>query len=256
MFEPCNPFFESCITILSRYLTKWPTFPDELMAIVPPWRPWVWLAKRQILVWSKQSTIDLSGGTINTAANDGCIWWCCMKWSSRSLTVKKPRSEVISSFFKCLSFFPCWRTCLTSKFGCWTGRLKESYNWFPFIMTLVYIGIVMWRSCNCVGIWRVPSRKSSAASTAITVQVLLPLGLPPMEDWQMYEGSSHSVTSRCCAIVTFMRRVVWESGVGNEADWLLQVLWLLSCWFAVCHEQGQFELLMSSLTVQVPFSQK
>ena len=145
MFEPCNPFFESCITILSRYLTKWLTFPDELVAMMPPWRPWVWLAKRQILVWSKQSTIDLSGGTINTAANDGCMWWCCMRWSSRSLTVTKPRSEMISSFFKCLTFCPSW-----------TGRLKESYNWFPFIMILVYIGMVMLRSRNCMGIWRVP----------------------------------------------------------------------------------------------------
>ena len=73
MFDPCNPFFQSRITILSRYLTKWLTFPEELVAIMPPWRPWVWLSKRQILVWLKQSTIDLSGGTINTAANDGCI---------------------------------------------------------------------------------------------------------------------------------------------------------------------------------------
>ena len=123
-------------------------------------------------------------------------------------------------------------------------------------MTLVYIGMVMLRSCNWVGIWRVPSRKSSAASIAITVQVLLPLGLPPMEDWQMYGGSCHSVTSRCRAIVIFMWRVVWESGVGNEADWLLQVLWVLSCWFAVCYEQWQFEQLMSPLTVHVSFSQE
>ena len=141
-----------------------------------------------------------------------------MRWSPRSLTVKKPRSEVISSFFKCLSFFPYWRTCLTSKFGCWTGRLKESYKWFPFIMTLVYIGIVMWRSCNYVGIWRVSFQKIKCSKYCnySAAEVLLPLGLPPMEDWQMYEGSSHSVTSRCCAIVTLLQRVVWESGVGNE----------------------------------------
>ena len=176
MFEPCNPLFESCITILSRYLTKWPTFPDELMAIVPSWRPWVWLAKRQILVWSKQSTIDLSGGTINTAANDICMW--TQVWND-------------FKFLQMFNIFPSWRTCLTSKFGCWTGRLKELYNWFPFIMILVYIGMVMLRSHNSMGIWRVPSKKSSATSTAITMQALLPLGLPPMEDWQMYKGSSH-----------------------------------------------------------------
>lgn len=44
-----------------------------------------------------------------------------------------------------------------------------------------------------------------------------------------------------------MRRVVLESGIDNEADWLLQALWVLLCWFAVCHEQGQFQQLMSSL---------
>ena len=36
MFEPCNSFFQSCITILSRYLTKWLTFSDELVTIMPP----------------------------------------------------------------------------------------------------------------------------------------------------------------------------------------------------------------------------
>lgn len=44
-----------------------------------------------------------------------------------------------------------------------------------------------------------------------------------------------------------MRRVVLESGIDNEADWLLQALRVLLCWFAVCHEQGQFQQLMSSL---------
>ena len=43
MFEPSNPFFQSHITILSRYLTKWLIFPEELVTIMPPWRPCVWL---------------------------------------------------------------------------------------------------------------------------------------------------------------------------------------------------------------------
>ena len=42
MFEPSNPFFQSHITILSRYLTKWLIFPEELVTIMPPWRPCVW----------------------------------------------------------------------------------------------------------------------------------------------------------------------------------------------------------------------
>ena len=34
----------------------------------------MWLSKRQILVWLKHKTSNLTGGTINIAANVNCNW--------------------------------------------------------------------------------------------------------------------------------------------------------------------------------------
>ena len=144
-----------------------------------------------------------------------------------------------------------WRTCLTSRFGCWAGSWNDWYIWFPFFIKLMYNGITRLRSCNCLGIGRVSSRKCCPASTAITVQALLPLSPPLTDDWQIYEGISHSVTSRCSFLVTLIRTV---SGLADVADWLLQVLWLP--WFAVCHEHGHLEKLVSLLTEQILFLQK
>ena len=50
-------------------------FPVELDTTMLLWRPCVWLSKRQILVWLKHKTSNLTGGTINTAANVvNCNW--------------------------------------------------------------------------------------------------------------------------------------------------------------------------------------
>ena len=43
--------------------------PEELVAIRLPCSPCLWLSKRLMVIWSKHNTIDLSGGTIKTAAN-------------------------------------------------------------------------------------------------------------------------------------------------------------------------------------------
>ena len=50
-------------------------FPVELVTTMLLWRPCVGLSKRQILVWSKYKTSNLTDGTINTAANVvNCNW--------------------------------------------------------------------------------------------------------------------------------------------------------------------------------------
>ena len=69
--------------------------PEKLIAIRLPCSPCLWLSKRLMVVWSKHNTIDLSGGTINTAAN---IKWCCVMWS---WTEKKHKSSIISIFWNC-----------------------------------------------------------------------------------------------------------------------------------------------------------
>lgn len=92
---------QSRITIPARYLMKLLIFPEELVAMRPPCGPCLWLSKRLMVVWSKHNTIDLSGGTINTAANIKCWWWCCVMWSWRSWTEKKPKSSIISRFWNC-----------------------------------------------------------------------------------------------------------------------------------------------------------
>ena len=153
MFDPCSCAPQSRITIPARYLMKLLILPEELVAIRPPCSPCLWLSKRLMVVCSKHSTIDLSGGTINTAANLGCWWWCCVMWSSRSWTEKKPKSSIISRSWNC-SLLCCWRTCLTSRFGCWAGSWNDWYIWFPYIIKLTYNGITRLRSCNCLGIGR------------------------------------------------------------------------------------------------------
>ena len=72
MFGPCSCAPQSRITIPARYLMKLMIFPEELVAMRPPCGPCLWLSKRLMVVWSKHNTIDLSGGTINTAANIKC----------------------------------------------------------------------------------------------------------------------------------------------------------------------------------------
>ena len=51
-----NCVFQSRITILCKYVKKLLTFPEELIAITPPWRPCVWLSKRQILYCLNQAS--------------------------------------------------------------------------------------------------------------------------------------------------------------------------------------------------------
>ena len=50
-------------------------FPVELVTTMLLWRPCVWLSKRQILVWLKHKTSNLTGGTINIIAKVvNCNW--------------------------------------------------------------------------------------------------------------------------------------------------------------------------------------
>ena len=47
----------------------------EVVTTMLLWRPCVWLSKRQILVWLKDKTSNLTDGTINIAANVvNCNW--------------------------------------------------------------------------------------------------------------------------------------------------------------------------------------
>ena len=57
---------------VSRYLTKFLVLLEELVDIIPPCRPCVWLLKREALSWLEHNSIDLSGGTVRTPANIVC----------------------------------------------------------------------------------------------------------------------------------------------------------------------------------------
>ena len=72
MLHPLKLVCQSRQTIVSRYLTKFLVLREELVDIIPPCRPCVWLSKREVLSWSEHNSIDLSGGTTRTPANFVC----------------------------------------------------------------------------------------------------------------------------------------------------------------------------------------
>ena len=78
----------------------------------------------------------------------------------------------------------------------------------------------------------------------MTVQVLLPIRLPAMVNWQIFGGKNHSVTFTCWIVVTF----TWYVASGA----------VLPCaWFSLCHEQLHLEnsKLLPEFTVQTLLEQ-
>ena len=67
-----HPLLQVASDHVSRYLTKFLVLLEELVDIIPPCRPCVWLLKREALSWLEHNSIDLSGGTVRTPANIVC----------------------------------------------------------------------------------------------------------------------------------------------------------------------------------------
>ena len=61
MLHPLQLVCKSRLTIVSRYLTKFLVLLEELVDIIPPCRPCVWLLKREAPSWLEHNRIDLSG---------------------------------------------------------------------------------------------------------------------------------------------------------------------------------------------------
>ena len=67
-----HPLLHVASDHVSIYLTKFLVLLEELVDIIPPCRPCVWLLKREALSWLEHNSIDLSGGTVRTPANIVC----------------------------------------------------------------------------------------------------------------------------------------------------------------------------------------
>ena len=59
MLHPLKLVCQSHLTIVSRYLTKFLVLQEELVDIIPPCRPCVWLSKTEVLSWLEHNSIRL-----------------------------------------------------------------------------------------------------------------------------------------------------------------------------------------------------
>lgn len=171
MLHPLKLVCQSCLTIVLRYLTKFHVLQEELVDIIPPRRPCVWLSKREVLSQWEHDSIDLSGGIIRTSANFVCWFWYSTRESSRCWVETNLISASIFVFWNSSRF--CCKTVWTSRLGWFAGKLKVLYMWLFLKIILLYKGIVWPRSYSSFGIPSAPSRKWHPVSRAITVHALL-----------------------------------------------------------------------------------
>ena len=135
MLHPLQLVCKSRLTIVSRYLTKFLVLLEELVDIIPPCRPCVWLLKREALSWLEHNSIDLSGGTVRTPANIVC--WFLIFYKEIFQVLGGDKSHVCIHFYFLELFMILVETFWTSTLGWFAGNLKVLCMWLPLKIILL-----------------------------------------------------------------------------------------------------------------------